>query len=194
MKTKPTMAQIKKMNELGELYFKEYSVNNLGNHLVVGHEFLESFKKGKTYYSMFGYDSLAKTYKYDLVSLLAIENKNLSYYRTGEKDGVMFGAVFLMKKRDVLFDDMSNNPQYCNWAQDKPVVLFFLGIDDGHMLKRFKTEDDAIKYIKAFKTLDDVISDNISNDLENEFKKDGKFLIPEKDVNSFFDNYICYQN
>lgn len=191
---KNTLRKFAKIQNAGELIFYERDIHQLGEHLVSGHQYLDSLKKAAPYFSMWGYNVSKHCYKYNLVSLLKVKCPSLTYYCTSQtEDKEMFTAVFLIKQRDIGFDDMSHYKQYCLWADDKPVVLYFLGHDDESYIKRFKTEEEALNYIKKFTSLDDVLDENIGNELFEEYRPKGN-PIPEKEVSFVFDHFICPQN
>ncbi len=41
-----------------------------------------------------------------------------------------------------------------------PVVLFFYGCDDGHVGKRFKTQEDAFEYLECMNVFEDIFEDS----------------------------------
>ena len=45
----------------------------------------------------------------------------------------------------------------------KPVVLFFLGCDDGQVGKRFNTQQDAMEYLQLLDVFEDIFEDELEH-------------------------------
>lgn len=54
--------------------------------------------------------------------------------------------------------DFAKNMQY---IIDHPVVLFFKGCDDGHVGKRFKTQEEAFEYLQMIEVFEDIFDEEL---------------------------------
>lgn len=183
--TKNEKAAKKKYEENIQKFLDKH-IQFLGDHLVSGQEFLEHFKTKSTYYTSWGFEHHNQTYRYKLLALLPVNNKENTYHRTcTTDDGQMYVAAFLMPNRSIKCDLLWDVPEYQEWAQEHPFTLFFLGCDDGSYSKRFKTEADAIAYLNQHKTLEDIIEDNIGLFFYEELKKKKQIQSKEECFNIF---------
>lgn len=173
-----------------KLFEKNYLPSLLDN-LIVGQKFGEDFKNSATYYTSFGFDFAEMKFNYPLVALLEVNNRENSYHRTSVTlDGQMFVAVFMRPSREP--DIFMKMPMYEEWAKENPVTLYFLGCDDGSYSKQFKTEEEALAYIKKFTSLEEVIDDNQGAALFEEMKKDKNL---EKDfAYMVYDSFLNIEN
>lgn len=194
--TKSQKAAQKKYEKQKEDFVKTH-IHGLNKHLVVGENFLGDFKTQSTYYTSWGFDFAKEKFRHKLVAFLPLTDDVNTYYRTcTDKQGQMYVAVFLMKDRPVACDLLWNHPLYQEWAIEHPVTLYFLGCDDGSYSKRFKTEEEAIAYIKKQTSYEDVMEDNIGGALFEDFKKMNAQMQKENQETamSIFDNYLSWEN
>lgn len=138
----------------------------LGKDLIVGEKFLDSYREGSSYFISFS-DG-----KYPLVALLPVEDMSThGYYSTGEG----FVAVHMFKNGEgsnyTNESHFKAHPEYKNYEKEHPVMLYFLGRDDGSYGKQFKTKEDAFFYLKNIGSLDNMVEEHGGEAIYNEFKK-----------------------
>ena len=199
MKLTQKMKAARKIRESCEKVFKEKFISQLGDHLVVGQEFLEDFKQQNTYYSGFGFNHYSEEYRDKLVGLLQVNDSRLGYFATcTSSDDKDYCAVFLIDDQPSQYEENFENEYYRNWVEKNVVALYFLGCDDTSHSKRFKDEQSALAYLKKHNTLDAVIEDSIGNDLWIDFikktKKEKYSDVLQQEANNILDSFLNVEN
>lgn len=172
----------------------------IGDNLVMGHEFLEDFKALSAYFLTFGAQmSSSRGKAVSLVGLLPVNDPGIHYYSTGvNKDGQAFVSVWLMEDTtnrytDITFEQKKYEHLYAKFLTETPVVLYFMGRDDGSFAKRFSSEEEAFEYLKNVGSLDNFIEQNIGNFLFQEFVRK-KEPLNDAEFADILQNSIVYWN
>ena len=180
---------MKKMNHWEKIRANKIKMRRetMSEHLVVGHELINLHQDASDYYVGFGGDNDL------LVALLPVKDMNThGYYATGKG----YSAVFLKDADNTGYagDSPFNKlPEYQKFCDEHPVILYFLGCDDGSYGKQFKSKEDALDFLKNVKSFDEMVDSNDGPAIYNAYVKSKEVLTPNE-LKSIFENSLLYIN
>ncbi len=84
------------------------------------------------------------------------ENDKKRFFLFDSEDSKLFSYEKKPHSQEHHIVKKPNFDEKIKYYNDNPIVLFFLGCDDGHVGKRFKTKNDAMEFLQLLDVFEDV--------------------------------------